>query len=201
MAASATASIVLPSCLHGDQLRRRGEVVVPQVVVHDLVVPHALAGARVERDQAVRVEVAADAIGAVVVVGRRAGREVGDAAARVDRDLAPRVGAADVLPGVLGPRLVALLAGMRHRVERPHQLAGDDVEGAQRARAPTGTPSPGAEPSSSRFSKILPGVPDCTRPTSAGSRPRPSRRSTRPFLPKVEDRLAGARRRWPGGCC
>ncbi len=39
----------------------------------------------------------------------------------------------DVLPGVLGPRLVALLAGMRHRVERPHQLAGDDVEGAQGA--------------------------------------------------------------------
>ena len=120
--------------LDGDQLRRRGEVVVPQVVVHDLEVPHALAGARVERDQRVRVEVAADAIGAVVVVGRRAGREVGDAAARVDRDLAPGVGAADVLPGVLRPRLVALLAGMRHRVERPHQLAGDDVVGAQRAR-------------------------------------------------------------------
>ena len=41
-----------PFVRHRDQLRRRGEVVVPQVVVHDLEVPQALAGAGVERDQA-----------------------------------------------------------------------------------------------------------------------------------------------------
>ena len=32
---------------------------------------------------------------------------------------------------------------------------------------------------------MRPGVPDCTRPTSAGSRPSPCRRSTRPLVPKL----------------
>src|SRR5262249_2666086 len=38
--------------------------------------------------------------------------------------------AADVLPRVLRPRVVAELAGMRHRVKLPRELAGDDVVGA-----------------------------------------------------------------------
>ena len=49
---------------------------------------------------------------------------------RVDGHLAPVVDAADVLPGVLRPRVVPELARPRHGVERPHQLARDDVVGA-----------------------------------------------------------------------
>ena len=42
----------------GDQLRSRGVVIIPEIVVHGLVVPQALAGARVERQQAVAEQVA-----------------------------------------------------------------------------------------------------------------------------------------------
>ena len=117
--------------LHGEQLRAGDEVVVPEVVMDGLEVPQALAGARVEREQAVAEQVRADAVGAVEIVGRRAGREVGDAALLVDGDLAPGVGAADVLPGVLRPGVVAELARMRNGVERPDQLAGEDVVRAE----------------------------------------------------------------------
>ena len=64
----------------GGELRRRARVDVPEVVVHDLEVPQALAGARIERDDRRAEQVGADAIGAVEVVGGRAERNVGDAA-------------------------------------------------------------------------------------------------------------------------
>ena len=50
---------------------------------------------------------------------------------RVDRDLAPRVGAAGVLPCVGRPGVVAELARTRNGVERPDQPACDHVVGAQ----------------------------------------------------------------------
>ena len=129
--ACATTSTSSAVVADGRQLRRGRVVVVPQVVMHHLEMPQPLAGARVEREQRSAEQVRAEPIGAVVVVGRRPGREVGDAARRVDRDLAPGVGAADVLPRVLRPRVVAELARVRDGVELPDELAGDDVEGAQ----------------------------------------------------------------------
>ena len=98
-------------------------VVVPQVVMDVLEVPQPLARARIERQQAIGKEVRADAIGAVEVEGSRSGGEVGNRPLRIDRDLPPRVGAADVLPRVLGPRLVAELARVRDGVELPGELA------------------------------------------------------------------------------
>ena len=80
LVACATASIVLPSLAHRDQLRRGGRVVVPEIVVHHLEVPQPLAGARIQRQQAVAEEIRADAIGAVVVVGGRDSGKIGDAA-------------------------------------------------------------------------------------------------------------------------
>ena len=115
---------------HGDELRRGGQIVIPQIVMDRLEMPQALAGARVEREQAVAEEIRADAVRAVVVVGRRRNREIGDAALRIERDLAPHIDAARVLPGILGPGVVAELARLRNGVEGPHELAGDDVVGA-----------------------------------------------------------------------
>ena len=114
----------------GRQLRGGAGVEVPQVVVHELEVPDPLAGAGVERQEARAVQVRARAIGAVVVVGRRPGREIGDAAGDVHRQLAPGVDRADVLVGVGRPGVVAELARLRDGVEAPHLLAGEDVEGA-----------------------------------------------------------------------
>ena len=121
---------VAPVLADGRQLRRRAGIQVPEIVVHELEVPQPLAGARVERDDRRAEQVGADPVGAVEVVGGRAERDVGDAARGVDRHLAPVVGAADVLPRVLRPGVVAELAGTRHGMERPHELAGQDVVGA-----------------------------------------------------------------------
>ena len=67
---------------------------------------------------------------AIEVVLRAAGRDVDDAALLVDRLLAPVVGAADGLPRVRRPGVVAELAGPRHGVKRPDQRAGAHVERA-----------------------------------------------------------------------
>ena len=118
----------------GHELRRRHQIVVPQIVMGGLVVPEILAGARIEGEEAVREEVRAVAIRSVEVIGGRAQREVGYAALFIDGDFAPGVGAADVFPGVWRPGVIAHLAGMRNGVELPDELAGDDVEGAEISR-------------------------------------------------------------------
>ena len=107
---------------HGDELRRRHVVEIPEIVMHGLEMPEPFAGARVERQQAVGEEIRAVPIRAVEIVGRRSGRDVDDAALLVDRHRAPVVRAAGVLVGVLRPGLVAELAGHRDGVKLPDLL-------------------------------------------------------------------------------
>src|SRR5581483_10725542 len=113
------------------QFRRGGGVVVPKIVMHELVMPQAFASSGVESKYAIAEKIRADPIRAVKIVSRGAEREIGDAALFINRDLAPRVRAADVLPCVGRPRIVAEFAGMRNRVKRPHEFAGDEVVSAQ----------------------------------------------------------------------
>src|SRR4029079_16831949 len=61
----------------------------------------------------------------------RPGREKRDTTFGVDCDLTPGIGAADVFPRIFRPRVVAELSWMWHGVERPDQLSGDDVVGAE----------------------------------------------------------------------
>src|SRR5262249_5662701 len=119
------------------QLWRIGGIVIPEIVMHELEVPEALAGAQVEREQRIAEESLAFAIGAVEIIGRRAEREVADAALFVDRDFTPRVHAADVRPRIPGPSVVAELPGMRDGVKLPYQFACDDVVRTQIARRRT----------------------------------------------------------------
>ena len=114
----------------GGQLRGGARIEIPQVVVNELEVPQPLPRARLERDDGRPEQIAADAVHAVEVIRRRSERHVDDAAPRVDRHLAPVVHAADVLPGVLRPGVIAELARPRYGVEGPHQLAGQHVVGA-----------------------------------------------------------------------
>ena len=130
-------------------------------------------------------------VGAVVVVGRRAGGEVGDAALGIDADLTPDIGAADVLVGLLRPGVVAELARMRNRTEAPDFLAGDDVVGADVAwRRHVVLASRGAE--NDEVLEDLSRVLDCTRPTVDGSRPaKPFFQVDRALVAERDDRLAG----------
>ena len=110
--------------------QRGGDVGVPDVVTHDLVVPAPLAGLHVEGEDRGGEQVVAVAQLAAEHRHRVAGREVDHAEVRVDGADEPHAAPA-VLPrvAVLRPGLVAELAGPRDDVERPRHLAGRGVEG------------------------------------------------------------------------
>ena len=102
-------------------------------MVGDLEVPAALAGLEVEGDEAVREEVVAQPVPAVVVVGRHLDRQVDHVQLGVDRHLGPHAGVAGVAPRVAFPGVVAELVAERDGVEDPLPLAGVDVVAADEA--------------------------------------------------------------------
>src|SRR5215470_13438532 len=93
-----------------------------------LEVPHAPAGRRIESEQTVGEQVVAGTVGAVEIADRRPRRDVNDAALLIEREAAPAVGGAGILPAIGGPIVVAELARMWNRVKGPAQLAGVNVE-------------------------------------------------------------------------
>src|SRR5262249_29168185 len=95
----------------GQQLPRGGIVVIPDIVVDHLEVPEAFAGPGIEGQQAIAKEIRAFAVDSVEVVLGTGGRRVDDAALLIDGELAPHIGAADALPRIFRPRVVAELAG------------------------------------------------------------------------------------------
>src|SRR5690606_4264016 len=103
------------------------EVAVPQVVVHRLVVPQALAAARVKGDDAVAEQVGAAAPGAVEVRRGRTGGDIHHAALFIHAHAGPGVGSAEGFPGILGPGVVACFAGVGNGVKSPRQFAATDI--------------------------------------------------------------------------
>ena len=113
---------------HVHQRRSGREIVVPDVVVRDLVVPDAPSGLEVDGDNRIGEQIAAEAVTAIVIVGRRFDGQIGVAELGIDRDRRPHAGVAGVGVGVLLPCLRAGLAVLRHRVERPFLFSGARVE-------------------------------------------------------------------------
>ena len=116
---------------HRDQVRRRRQIAVPDVVANGLEMPEPLAGRGLKRDQRVRVEVVAGPVRAVEVRRRRI-----RSARRRCRGLrrapcpaqlfAPPLYFHESFDHVSCPGF----AGMRNGVERPAQLAGPRVVGS-----------------------------------------------------------------------
>ena len=179
----ATASTAAAITLDRHQVRRRGKIAIPDVVVDRLKMPHALAGVGLQREQRVGEQVVALAIRAVEIECRRTGGDEDQAALFVEAHAGPVVGRADVLPGVLGPGVVAEFAGMRNGVERPADLAGADVVGADVA----GRGGQRLADDAAHDQQVL--VDDAgvvaEMDISSGGRPRPWRRSTRPSSPNA----------------
>ena len=75
-----TASTLRPSLRDVDEYRRRRQVVVPEPVVRDLVVPHALARPRSRQTSGLGEQVVAVPLAAIPVVARRAERQVDEPA-------------------------------------------------------------------------------------------------------------------------
>ena len=119
---------------HVEGHRGGGVVEVPDVVVHGLEVPAALAGLDVEGDDAGAEEPVPGPEPPVEVDGRRVGGDVHEPQLGVGRHRRPRRHVAGPLPGVVLPRLVAELAGPRDDVELPEVLAGAGVVAQDVAR-------------------------------------------------------------------
>ena len=113
-----------------DQHRRAGDVVIPDRMVHELVVPDALAGLQIDGDETLGEEIVAGTMAAEIIAGRFFDGQVGDAEILVDGHLRPDAGVAGVLPRLLQPRVVAELAGLRNGVEDPQPLARAGVVAA-----------------------------------------------------------------------
>ena len=110
------------------QDRGTGDVAVPQAVTYHLIVPFALAGIDVDRDDAFAEQAVADAVDANRVAGRHLDRQIGEAQLFVGAGLRPHAGIARRF-GLAGlqPAFVAHLALARHGVENPFALAGARV--------------------------------------------------------------------------
>lgn len=119
---------VLMQC---EELRGGGIVVIPDVVMHHLKMPEALAGAGVESEEAVGEEIGSSAVDAVEIVFRAGSGRIDDPTLFVERELTPDIGAADSIPCAGRPCFVTELAGMRDGVEGPDDAAGANVEGSQ----------------------------------------------------------------------
>ena len=128
-----------------DERRRGRDVVVPDAVVDELVVPDALAGPGVQAHQALREQVVAGPMAAVEIVGGRLDRQIHVAQLQVGRHRCPHPGVAAVAPGVVLPGLVAELARLGDGVEDPQLLAGARVEPADEPGREVGRRRGGAQ--------------------------------------------------------
>ena len=114
----------------GHEVRRRGEIAIPQIVVDGLEMPESLARPRIEREQRVRIEVVARTISAPEIRRRRTGRQIDDPALAIESHPGPGVCAAALAPGALGPRLRAELVLVRNGVEAPAKRPCMEIERA-----------------------------------------------------------------------
>ncbi len=93
--------------------------------------PLVFAGARIDCDHRVAVDVRSGPVAAVIVVRRAGDGEIGGAGAGVVGRLeAPHVGTAAILPAI-APGIVIGLTFVRRGVELPQSLAGHDVVAAR----------------------------------------------------------------------
>ena len=129
-----TAGIFWSATLQLGEQRRRGDVVIPDVVVHRLEMPDGLASRGIERDQRARVEVVALAHAAEEVGRGRAHGRVDDAARLVGHHGGPDVGGAGRKRAAFEPRRksrIGRIAG--NRVEPPARRAGACIESKDRS--------------------------------------------------------------------
>ncbi len=124
----------LPVVLHSEKLRRSRRVIIPEIVMHQLVMPQTLARARIERQQTIAIEIRAQTIAAPEIICRRTDRKICDAALFVDGKLAPDIRPACGLVSVFRPCVVTEFARIRDRVKGPHEFAAHYVVSADIAR-------------------------------------------------------------------
>ena len=111
--------------IHGEvrEDRRARDIHVPDAVMNELVVPLALTGFQIERDEALAEQTIPRTMTAVVIAGRQLHRKKHGVRLFVDRHLRPDAGVPRIRPRIFFPRVVAEFTGLRNRVEDPQTLS------------------------------------------------------------------------------
>ena len=191
----------LPFVFHRQQLRPGDEIVVPQIVMQQLVVPQPLAGAKIEREQRVAEQVVAFPIAAPQIERRRAEREIPDAALLVDRQTRPRCWRRR-------PSSTRRAATCRSRIRPAEESCGTSTRACRSARRTRGclraasctlrrAPSPGREDSRTPVRAI----PIARRRSAAGVRPRPFAQVHEAVHAEARDRFSRSAHRAAAGSC
>ena len=98
--------------------------------MHELLMPHAPSGPRVEGDEAVREKILPETIATPEIKRGGTRRAKKQGTLLIEREAGPDVHAADVSVGIRRPRFVAGLAGLRDGVEAPDEFSGANIVGA-----------------------------------------------------------------------
>ena len=111
---------VLTVMAHGQEFRRRRQIVIPEIVVYGLEMPQPVARIRIERHETVPKEIVPFAVPPVEVVSRGSERNEDDAVVLVHGELTPVMDAAGAgLQRFRRPRFGTGLARFRNAVEGP----------------------------------------------------------------------------------
>jgi hypothetical protein len=86
-----------------DQIRRGGQVIIPQAMMHQLEVPDSSAGLRFECDETFGKEVIARALPPIIIIGRRREGQVDVAQRLIAAHHRPDIRIAGVFPGLVLP--------------------------------------------------------------------------------------------------
>ena len=114
-------------CHHIQQYWRRRRVEIPDVMVHQLIMPGPFASAGMESDQGCAVEVVAGMVATIVVDGDAVGGNVDQAQFQIRRDRGPGRDIAGILPGIIFPGFVPVFAGLGDDVEFPQEFTGRGI--------------------------------------------------------------------------
>ena len=125
-----------PLAAHGNQIGRRGHIVIPDVVVHHLVIPEKLARGGIQCHQGIPEKALTFSVRSIKIVrGRPYGKE-NHPPLHVHAHDGPHIGPRTVFPGITFPGLVSSFAGSGDGVEPPDQLSGTDIKGANVSAGP-----------------------------------------------------------------
>src|SRR5690349_19964564 len=102
--------------------------------MHERIVPKLYPGRGINTHQTVPRQSVAGAMATIIVIRRRADREIDVAKLLVGAHGCPDIGSTVFRPRIVSPGLDARLAELRDGMEGPYQTAGNNIEAADIAR-------------------------------------------------------------------
>ena len=121
-----------------DQRGLRSKVVVPNVVMHKLLIPLQLSRIRIQCHDAIRVQIVAGALDARIVRPSLRHRREHHSALCIHRQESPDIRTAWIFPAITGPRFMSGITRLCDQLERPNERARSKIPGSNNRQSATG---------------------------------------------------------------